>query len=147
MERTILHCDCNSFYASVECMLYPEYVASLSKLCKENGISVAIDTAGHVPYSNFEAVLPYVDIFLYDIKCIDPELHKKGTGRDNKLILQNLERLMQESKHIIIRTPKIPDFNDVEELERIKALCAEKGLEHEILSYHEFGEDKKKALF
>ncbi len=133
-------------FSGGECMLYPEFVALLAKLCQESDISVAIDTAGYVPYESFEKVLPYVDIFLYDIKCIDGELHRKGTGKDNELILENLERLIKEGKRIIIRTPQIPDFNDGEELERIKAFCIEKGLEHEILSYHEFGEDKKKAL-
>ena len=133
-------------FSGGECMLYPEYIAELAKQCKSKGISVAIDTAGCVPYSSFEAVLPYTDIFLYDIKCLDPDLHKKGTGKSNELILQNLELLQKTRKTIIIRVPVIPDFNDGEELERIKGFCSERGLTAELLPYHEFGIDKKKAL-
>jgi pyruvate formate lyase activating enzyme len=54
-------------FSGGECMLYPAFVARMSQRCRESGISVAIDTAGNVPYSHFELVLPYVDWFLYDI--------------------------------------------------------------------------------
>ncbi len=133
-------------FSGGECMLYPEFVASLARKCKENSISVAIDTAGCVPYSNFELVLPYVDMFLYDVKCIDSNLHKQGTGRENHLILQNLERLMNTGKRILIRTPVIPNFNDNTEIERIKCFCEDKGLTLELLPYHSYGESKKKAI-
>lgn len=133
-------------FSGGECMLYPEYLASVARLCKERGISVAIDTAGCVPFSSFEAVLPYTNFFLYDIKCLDSELHKKGTGRDNALILQNLDRLIEVGARIIVRTPVIPDFNEGEEINRIIAFCKERGLTHELLPYHTFGEDKKEAL-
>ena len=133
-------------FSGGECMLYPEFVAELARKCKENGVSVAIDTAGCVPYSSFESVLPYVDDILYDVKCIDPELHKKGTGRDNSLILQNLDRLMGTKKRILIRTPVISNFNDNGELERIKQFCIDRKLPHEILTYHAYGESKRIAL-
>ena len=133
-------------FSGGECMLYPEYIAQLSKICKANGISVAIDTAGCVPYSNFEKVLPYVDTFLFDIKCLNPELHKKGTGKRNELILQNLELLQKTGKNILIRVPVIPNFNDSEELARIKSFCSERCLTVELLPYHKFGIDKKNAL-
>ena len=129
-----------------ECMLYPEYVATLAKRCCEVGISVAIDTAGCVPYTHFEAVLPYVDLFLYDLKAIDPLLHKKGTGVDNALILENLTRLIKTEKQILIRTPVVPDFNKGEECDRIKAYCDARALPVEFLPYHTFGTDKQNAL-
>ena len=133
-------------FSGGECMLYPEYLTSLAASCRELGISVAIDTAGCVPFSYFEAVLPYTDIFLYDIKCIDAELHKKGTGRDNSLIISNLEKLIGSGKRIIIRVPMIPNFNDGDGLECIKDFCDERHLSYELLPYHEFGESKKQAL-
>ena len=133
-------------FSGGECMLYPDFLAMLAKKCREAGISVAIDTAGCVPYSHFERVLPYTDLFLYDIKCLDPVLHARGTGRDNALILENLERLRKTGKEILIRTPVIPDFNEGEELDRIRAFCAERGLRAELLPYHAFGTDKKRAL-
>lgn len=133
-------------FSGGECMLYPEFLAEVAKRCKKNGISVAVDTAGNVPFSHFERVLPYVDLFLYDIKALDSELHRKGTGVENGLILQNLECLRERGKQIIIRTPVIPDFNEGAEVERIKAYCILRGLAHELLAYHAFGESKKAAL-
>ena len=76
----------------------------------------------------------------------DPVLHKSGTGADNRLILENLELLLEAGKQIIIRTPVIPGYNDGEELERIRAYCAERNLPHEPLPYHTIGESKKAAL-
>jgi pyruvate formate lyase activating enzyme len=127
-------------------MLYPEYISALAGACRERGISVAIDTAGCVPPSSFEAVLPFADIFLYDIKALDPELHQKGTGKDNSLILQNLEFLIKAQKRIIIRIPVIPNFNDGDELKKIKAFCEKKSLPFEALPYHSYGESKAEAL-
>ena len=107
---------------------------------------MAIDTAGCVPYESFEAVLPYADTFLYDVKAIDPVLHKSGTGMSNEVILQNLERLRRSGKQIIVRTPVIPGFNEGIECEKIKRYCDKLDLPVEFLSYHTFGEDKKNAL-
>ena len=133
-------------FSGGECMLYPEYITKLSKLCKDMGISVAVDTAGCVPFSHFEQVINYTDLFLYDVKAITPELHKLGTGADNFLILANLDRLLKAEKRIIVRVPVIPNFNEGDELAKIKKFCEERGLEYELLPYHEFGAGKRAAL-
>ena len=133
-------------FSGGECMLYPEFVAELARRCRESGVSVAIDTAGNVPYAHFECVLPYVDHFLYDIKCLDSALHRRGTGVGNELILSNLERLRESGKRITIRIPCIPEFNEGEEVECVCRYCKERGLPYEVLPYHAFGEDKAKAL-
>ncbi len=133
-------------FSGGECLLYPDFVAEVSGMCRKEGISVAVDTAGYVPWSSFEKVLPYADIFLYDIKALDPELHRRGTGADNTLILENLSRLAEAGRRIIIRTPVIPGFNAGEETDRISAFCAKMGFKHEMLPYHSFGESKKAAL-
>ncbi|MBP3437008.1 MAG: glycyl-radical enzyme activating protein [Clostridia bacterium] len=128
-----------------ECMLYPDFVSALLQKCKEKGIHTAIDTAGSVPFSHFEQVLPYTDMFLYDIKCLSPSLHKQGTGFDNSLILENLERLRQTGKEILVRVPLIPSFNEKEK-DEIEAFCRARGLSYELLPYHTLGEGKKAAL-
>lgn len=133
-------------FSGGECMLYADFLASVAKLCYEDGIKVAVDTAGCVPFSEFEKILPYTDLFLYDIKALDEALHIKGTGQSNKLILENLDRLISTGKKITVRVPVIPNFNDGEELERIKLYCAERRLNAEFLPYHEMGEEKKNAL-
>ena len=134
-------------FSGGECMLYPDFIAALASECKQNGISVAIDTAGCVEWSSFERVLPFVDIFLYDIKCIDEELHRKFTGRSNGLILENFERLTKTDKRIIVRVPVIPYFNEGEQMEKIRDYLARFRVEKvEYLPYHDMGEGKKSAL-
>ena len=133
-------------FSGGECMLYPDYLADLARRCKENGISVAVDTAGAVPYAHFEKLLPYTDVFLYDIKCLDSQLHRQGTGVGNEIILKNLERLRKEGKRILIRIPEIPGFSQGQEVEKVKAYCQTRNLPYEVLSYHEMGEGKRVAL-
>ena len=133
-------------FSGGECMLYPDFVAELAEKCAKSGVSVAIDTAGNVPWSSFEAVLPHVSLFLYDVKALDPELHRRGTGADNLLILENLERLLQTGREVIIRTPVIPAYNDGTQLKLIKKYCSDRGLHHELLPYHAIGESKKRAI-
>lgn len=133
-------------FSGGECMLYPDFVADVAASCQANEISVAIDTAGAVPYASFEKVLPYVDLFLYDIKCMDEELHRKGTGRGNKIIFGNLDKIRKSGKEILIRIPEIPGFNQGEEVERVKQYCKETGLSYEVLAYHAMGEAKGRAL-
>ncbi len=129
-----------------ECMLYPEFVADLAEACKAEGISVAVDTAGEVPFRHLEQVLPFTDLFLYDLKALDPALHVQGTGRENGRILDNLDRLLAAGAKVLIRIPSIPGFNEGAEVERIVAYCNARHLPFEILPYHSFGESKKQAL-
>lgn len=133
-------------FSGGECMLYPEFIGELAEKCCRAGIQVAIDTAGNVPWSHFERFLPYVNCFLYDIKALDPQLHRTGTGSGNSLILENLDKLILTGKTIIIRTPVIPGYNDGDELERICRYCDMRGLPHEKLKYHPMGESKKASL-
>ena len=136
-------------FSGGECMLQIDFLEEILKACKENGIHTAVDTAGHVPFVCFERILPYTDLFLYDIKCYDSEKHKKYTGTSNELILSNLKRLLQSGKAIWIRIPIIPDVTDnEEELLTIKAFLSSYGCPEkvELLPYHAMGEHKYAAL-
>ena len=119
------------------------------KACKENGIHTAVDTAGHVPYEYFERILPYTNLFLYDVKCYDSEKHKKYTGVGNELILENLKKLLATGKSVWVRIPIIPTVNDtVEEIQRIKGyiFSCGKSAKVELLPYHAMGEHKYAAI-
>lgn len=132
-----------------ECLLFPEFAAELLRACSEAGVHTAADTSGFVPWENIECVLPFTDLFLYDVKCISEELHAEGTGSGNRLILDNLRRLSDETdKDIIIRVPLIPGFNDSDdELGRIGAFLAEIRVKRiDVLPYHRMGEHKYAAL-
>ena len=133
-------------FSGGECMLYPDELAIILKMCKENGIHTAVDTAGCVPWLNFEKVLPYTDLFLYDIKTLDNEKHKKYIGSGNEQILKNLRMLSQREANIWIRIPVIPNVND-NEIEKITTYAKQLSpLKIEQLQYHTLGETKYKAL-
>ena len=114
------------------------------------GISRAVDTAGNVRWDDFDIVLSCTDLFLFDVKCMDGALHTKGTGVDNGLIQENLERLCYTGKAIWIRIPVIPGWNDsCSEMEaiarRIKELSALSQCRIEriqLLPFHRFGKEK-----
>lgn len=89
----------------------PDYIESLAKALKNRGISVVIDTCGFAPFENFERILPYTDMFLYDVKHIDPEMHRKFTGQSNELILENLKKLSDRNAPINIRIPTVEGVN------------------------------------
>ena len=133
-------------FSGGECMLYPEAVAHLARRCREEGIAVAVDTAGNVPFSSFKQVLPFVDLFLYDVKALDPVLHQRGTGVTNERILANLETLRECGAKVCIRIPVIPDFNAGEEVASIRRYCEERELPYEELAYHDLGVSKQDAL-
>ena len=108
-------------FSGGECMLQIDFLEEILKRCKDEGIHTAVDTAGHVPLSYFERVLPHTDLFLYDIKCFDEEKHKKYTGTTNEQIFSNLERLLYLGAKVWLRIPIIPGVNDTtSEMEKIK---------------------------
>ena len=136
-------------FSGGECMLQIDFLEEILKKCKENGIHTAIDTAGHVQRESFERVIPYTDLFLYDVKCFDTQKHKQYTGVGNELILENLKRLMSAKKAIRIRIPIIPTVNDTEEeMKKIKEFLFKYGMPEkiELLPYHAMGEHKYAAL-
>ena len=89
-----------------------DFLEQFLRLCKENGINTALDTSGYLVWSQFERIVDLVDLFLYDLKHIDEEEHKKLTGVSNRWILENLEKLVLRGKNIIVRIPVIPNYND-----------------------------------
>lgn len=132
-----------------ECMLQIDFLCEILKKCKQSGIHTAVDTAGHIPFAYFEKVLPYTDLFLYDVKIFDAEKHKKYVGVGNEQILDNLKKLLAKGTPIWVRIPIIKGLNDsVEELQKIKAFFAENGMPEkvELLPYHAMGENKYFAI-
>lgn len=102
-----------------EIMAQAKEAAELLKMLKEHGIGTAVDTCGLTNKANFDLVFPYTDVFLYDIKLIDPEQHEKFTGVRNDIILENFSYLAEKvkgtDKRIWIRTPIIPGATDTDE--------------------------------
>ena len=92
-----------------------DYVEELARLLAKEDITLTIDTCGYAPYEKFERLLPYVNTFLYDVKMMDPELHREYIGVDNRLILENLVKLTRSGARIYIRIPTIRGLSGTEE--------------------------------
>ena len=126
-----------------------DFSLELLKKAKENGIHTAIETCGYAEKSKILEIAKYVDLFLFDCKETDQELHKEYTGFDNKIILENLKALSDAGSKIILRCPIIPGFNDRAEHFKGISETAENfiGIEHiEIEPFHPLGESKYSAL-
>lgn len=126
-----------------------EEVVQLCRGFFEKGITVFIDTSGFAPWERFEKLLPYVTAFLYDIKAMNPETHKKWVGVDNGLILENLQKLSAAGADIRLRLPLISGINDSQEdLEAVLQLLREGVHVRKIhlLPYHDIGKSKYARL-
>lgn len=132
-------------------ILQSDFVSELLKKCKEEEIHTCFESSFYGDWNDVEKILPYADLIISDIKHMDSLKHKKYTGVNNEKILENLERLSERNKEIILRIPVIPNVNDsIENIEatadfiinklgnRIKTL--------QLLSFMRLGEEKYRSL-
>ncbi|MEN6302083.1 MAG: glycyl-radical enzyme activating protein [Armatimonadia bacterium] len=94
-----------------EPLLQAPFCAEVFGILRQSGIHCALDTSGAVPWECFEKVLPHTDLFLYDVKHVDEDLHREYTGSSCSRIAANLTRLGQCGIPIEVRIPTIPGFN------------------------------------
>ncbi len=133
-----------------ECLCQPEFTLELLRRCKAIGIHTAVDTTGFVRWEVIEKVMPFTDLFLYDLKCMDSALHKQVIGVPNELILENAEKIAAHGGKMQIRIPTIPMFNESKEHFERYAEFLEKirpGVELvQLLPYHKLGVSKHQRL-
>jgi pyruvate formate lyase activating enzyme len=133
-------------FSGGEPLLQNKFLIGLLEECGKRGIHRAIDTAGFVSTDIILSVARYTDLFLYDLKIMDPEKHRKWTGMTNEKILENLKALADTGVEIIIRIPLIGGVND--DAENIKATArfvAELSGERKevvLLPYHKIAQTK-----
>lgn len=138
-----------------EPMMQADFAFALAAAAHGEGIHVAVDTCGFAPWAAFGKMLPVADLFLYDLKCMDAARHRRLTGADNGVILENLRRLDGAGAKIWIRAPLAPGLNDSDEdLAALRAFVSSlRGIEKfEICPYHPLGLEKyakfgKKVLY
>ena len=126
-----------------------EFAAELLKACKDYGLHSAVESTANAPWEKIEAVLPYIDTYLMDIKHMDSAKHKEYTGAPNERILENAKRISDSGVELIIRTPVVPTFNDTaEDIRAISRFAASLGgvKEYHLLPYHRLGSDKYTGL-
>ncbi len=136
-------------FSGGECLLQYEFIAQSLKLLKHNNLNTAIDTSGYAKWEHFQAVLPYCDLFLYDIKAFDRNIHKNATGVYNDMILENLFKLDKSGIPIWIRIPVIRGVNDVlNEMDKISDFIRTlKNVEQvTLMPYHMLGKSKYETL-
>ena len=88
-------------FSGGEAMMYPEFISEIAGYYKEKGISTAVETCGDVPWENFEKVIPYINLVLFDLKLMNSDQHLKYTGRPNDRIIDNLKKISNQVETII----------------------------------------------
>ena len=130
-----------------ECLMQADFCGELLHRLKEEGIHTAVDTCGFVSRTALDAVIPWTDVFLYDLKAFDEDVHIRCTGQSNKLILDNLQYLDSLGAQIEIRIPYVPGYND-NQMDKIAGFV--KTLQNvrkvKVLPYHNYAGSKYAAL-
>jgi pyruvate formate lyase activating enzyme len=136
-----------------EPLMQAEFCRALLQRCRENCIHTAIDTSGCVSWEKITKVLPFVDLFLFDVKHLNNDKHRLATGVSNRLALENLKKLVALKSgaafSIIIRIPLIPGFNSTKKeiLNIFSYLNTLEGIDEvEILPFHQFSVSKYRKL-
>jgi len=101
-------------FSGGEPLVQMNFLLKILMECKKSKIHTTVDTCGETSWKNFEKIIDYVDLFLYDLKIIDNVLHNKYTGVSNKRIHDNLKKLIESGKQIEIRIPLIPNITDTD---------------------------------
>lgn len=127
----------------------PVFAGAILRQARLNGVHTAMETCGQSTWEVYRELAPHTDLFLYDLKHIDPDKHKANTGVSNERILNNLTRLLEFGANVLVRIPLISGVNDDPDslsgalawLEKIASNAANlKGVE--VLPYHRLGESK-----
>ncbi|AGK61142.1 glycyl-radical enzyme activating protein family [Archaeoglobus sulfaticallidus PM70-1] len=125
-----------------------DFLLELLRLCRERGISTAVDTSGYTRWENIEKSLNLVDLFLYDLKDYDSQRHLRFTGVDNRTILENLEKLVKTAE-VVVRIPFIPscNFQSERDFQGFLELLIKLDVERvDVLPYHSLSRDKYRWL-
>jgi len=122
------------------------FLAELLEACKREGFHTAVDTSGHAEQAALEKIMEYTDLFLYDVKHMDPIQHKKFTGASNELVLSNLALL--RGRAVVVRVPLVPGVNDDEDnIRRLGEYVSGLGFSDLcLLPYHKVGTEKAHRL-
>ncbi len=133
-----------------EAMSQFPFTLNLVKRLKASGIHICLDTTGFAPAEHFLEILPYVDLFLYDVKHMDSKRHKALTGVPNEQILENARLLAERGAKLQIRYPVIPKLNaSRENMEANADFCLSLGEAVtlvQLLPYHQSGRSKYERL-
>lgn len=131
-------------FSGGEALTHLDVLEPLAAACKDRGLHTTVDTCGYAPTDAFRRILPYTDLFLYDLKHMDPDIHRHLTGQDNRLILDNLQWLSEAGADIFLRLPLMEGINAAPD--QIEAFLAHirplRIKQVNLLPYHNTGSSK-----
>ena len=136
-------------FSGGEPLLQRKFLAEVLSACRAHDIHTVVDTSGFASWETFESIRGDVNLFLYDLKSMDAERHRRYTGVPNELILSNLRRLDEVGACCVVRIPLVPGVNDDEQnlrksgefLSELKNLVAV-----DLMGYHDIAQGKYDAL-
>lgn len=137
-----------------EILLQSKETAVLLQMLKEAGVSTAVDTSGYCKIEDLDRVLPYTDIFLFDLKLADCQRHEEWTGVSNERILQNFEYLTEIRRTIRpdlglwVRTPVVPGATDDEEnIRALARIVRDRADRWELCTFNNLCRDKYERMY
>jgi len=135
-------------FSGGEPLIHVDFLNEILKRCKDRGIHTAVDTSGAVQWEKIEKLIDKIDLFLYDIKLMDNEKHKKYVGTENIVILENLKKLSHRGANIFVRMPIISGVNDDDNHidEALRFLSNINLLQVNLLPFHKMGRDKYRRI-
>jgi len=138
-------------FSGGEPMLQFDFLLETLKECRAKGYHTAVDTSGYSSPENYRAILPFTDLFLFDIKHLDEARHFETTGVSNTGILENFKLITQSGKDVLVRIPVIPGINDDREyLETLKKFLTDARTNSikriDLLPFHKTGASKYKKF-
>jgi len=127
-------------FSGGEPLMQATFLNQALKACKQSGMHTAVDTSGYARWEIIEETAKFTDLFLYDLKMLNDDLHQQYTGVSNRLILENLRNLSAMNKPIMVRIPFIPEItltekNIAKSIDFLKSL-PHKPVEVNLLPYH-----------
>ncbi|MEJ2111528.1 MAG: glycyl-radical enzyme activating protein [Acidobacteriota bacterium] len=133
-----------------EPLLRADFVRDLFALCRKERIDTCIETCGMAGREALIEVIPVTDHFLFDLKHMDPDIHRKYTGQSNAQVLENARYLLESDIDVVFRQPLIPGINDsIENIEATSMFLTSLGrtdIRLELMPYHRMGWSKYGAL-
>jgi pyruvate formate lyase activating enzyme len=137
-------------FSGGEPTMQPAFLKQLLIACKEEGFHTAVDTCGYTSCQTMAEIIPYTDLFLFDLKHVDSEKHLAFTGKSNDVIMENFSYIIESKKKIRVRIPVIPVFNFLED--DLEAICDFLSLQKDnidqidLLPFHTIAQNKYKRF-
>jgi pyruvate formate lyase activating enzyme len=133
-----------------EPLLFSKFIRELFEMCRSEHIDTCVETCGLADPGALLDVIPVTNHFLFDLKHMDSDIHKKYTGQPNGLILENAALVLENGADVVFRQPLVPGVNDslmnIEATAEFLSGLGKNAARLQLMPYHRMGYNKYKAL-